>query len=259
MMSIASSPVSPACMLVKSVLEAMLRCASPPTGCACAAGAESASIMAAIPDVRVMTLRMRSFPLARCTPMTRYCAHAQAGSPCTTCMGIYLLSQMGKKMHQKPRNTALIAFCALILGGLLLPMIGCKSNISDKKIQFIDLTRAVELYEQQQKEDDTALFIDARRPERFVEGHIPGARNMRTPDVDLRYGTDPALERYKHLIVYGENPGTASINPMAKRLIEVGYNGFVKKRVKVFPGGWEEWEITGLPIEREEPKDEGDE
>lgn len=152
-------------------------------------------------------------------------------------------------------QTTPIALLALLLGLLALPMVGCsKSNISDRKIQFIDLPRAVELFDQQKRENDTALFIDARNPERFAAGHIPGARNMRTPDVDLRYGTDPALERYKNLIVYGENPGTASVNAMAKRLIEVGYNGFVKKRVKVYPGGWEEWEITGLPIEADEPQ-----
>lgn len=168
---------------------------------------------------------------------------------------------MGKKMHQTRRNPLSALPALLILGVISCCMTGCmKSNISDKKIQYIDLPRAVELFEEQKKENDTALFIDARKPERFAEGHIPGARNLRTPDIDLRYGTDPALERYKNLIVYGENPGTATVNAMAKRLIEAGYNGFVKKRVKVFPGGWEEWEITGLPIESDQTAEaEGDE
>jgi rhodanese-related sulfurtransferase len=157
-------------------------------------------------------------------------------------------------MQQIRRIPFFAASALLVLGVLSTMLSGCgKSNISDKKIQYIDLPRAVELYELQQRENDTALFIDARKPERFAQGHIPGARNLRTPDIDLRYGTDPALERYKNLIVYGENPGTATVNAMAKRLIEVGYNGFVKKRVKVFPGGWHEWEITGLPIEADEP------
>lgn len=164
-------------------------------------------------------------------------------------------------MHQTHRNPLSALPILLVLGMMSSLMTGCmKSNISDKKIQYVDLPRAVELYEQQQRENDTALFIDARKPERFAEGHIPGARNLRTPDIDLRYGTDPALERYKNLIVYGENPGTATVNAMAKRLIEAGYNGFVKKRVKVFPGGWEEWEITGLPIDSDQTaKAEGDE
>ncbi len=156
-------------------------------------------------------------------------------------------------MQINQRNRVYTVLMALFVGVMLLPLVGCtKSNISDKKIQFVGLTRTVELYEQQQREKDTALFIDIRTQERYAAGHIPGALNLRTPDIDLRYGTDPALERYKHLIIYGENPGTASINAMAKRMIEVGYNGFVKKRVKVFPGGWQEWEITGLPIEADE-------
>lgn len=153
-------------------------------------------------------------------------------------------------MHQTELNRIQTMTLSLFVGVVLLVCVGCtKSNISDKKIQFISLSRAVELYEQQQRQSDTALFIDARTPERYSAGHIPGAMNLRTPDIDLRYGTDPALERYKHLIIYGENPGTASVNAMAKRMIEVGYNGFVKKRVKVYLDGWEEWEITGLPIE----------
>ncbi len=159
---------------------------------------------------------------------------------------------MVKKMHMISRNAPTTLF--LTAGGIFLAMLmlgGCaRSNISDRKIDYIDLTDAVKLYEKQQKEDDTALFIDARKPERFAQGHIPGAVNMRTPDIDLRYGTDPAITRYKNLIIYGENPGQASTHAMAKRMIEAGYNGFTKRRVKVYLGGWVEWEITGLPIEK---------
>ena len=158
---------------------------------------------------------------------------------------------MVKKM-QIVQRTDLSTLIRGTLGVLLATIVlsGCsKSNISDRKIDYIDINRAVELFEKQKKENDTALFIDTRRPERFAQGHIPNAINMRTPDIDLRYGTDPALDRYKNLIVYGENPGTANTHAMAKRMIEAGYNGFVKKRVKVYLGGWNEWEITGLPIE----------
>ena len=163
---------------------------------------------------------------------------------------------MGKKMQMTIRNTEFSIFlCGMLVLGVLSPMGGCaKSNISDRKISYIDLTRAVELFDKQQKENDTALFIDTRKPERYQEGHIPGAQNLRTPDIDLRYGTDPALERYKNLIIYGENPGTANTHAMAKRMIEAGYNGFVKKRIKVFLGGWNEWEETGLPVEADDSK-----
>ena len=166
----------------------------------------------------------------------------------TTC----LLSDMQKKMQMTQRNPHLLV--SLTLLGLMTAILGgcTKSNISDRKIDYIDLTRAVELFEKQQKDGDVAIFIDTRKPERFAEGHIPGARHMRTPDIDLRYGADKSLEKFKHLIIYGENPGQANVHAMAKRMIEAGYNGFAKRRVKVYLGGWSEWEITGLPIEEPE-------
>ncbi len=161
-------------------------------------------------------------------------------------------------MHQSPLRRPVILPLSVL--ALCVFLTGCaKSNISDRKIDFVDLTRAVELFEKQKSADDTALFIDARRPERYAQGHIPGARNLRTPDIEVRYGTDPALERYKNLVIYGENPGAATTHALAKRMIEAGYNGFVNKRVKVFLGGWHEWESTGLPIVVETPAEpEGD-
>ena len=163
---------------------------------------------------------------------------------------------MQKKMQMTQRNPHLLVSLT-ILGLMTMILGGCtKSNISDRKIDYIDLTRAVELFEKQQKDGDVAIFIDTRKPERFAEGHIPGARHMRTPDIDLRYGADKSLENYKHLIIYGENPGQANVHAMAKRMIEAGYNGFAKRRVKVYLGGWREWEITGLPIEEPEMETE---
>ncbi len=151
-------------------------------------------------------------------------------------------------MHQSLKTRFGIVFFGLIATSLFAGCTGGQS-ISDKKIEYIDLNRAVALYEQQRRDDGTALFIDIRKPERFALGHIPGARNLRAPDVLSHYGTDPELERYDSLIVYGENPGSAGARAMAKRLIESGYNTMLKKRVKLFLGGWVEWDNTGLDIE----------
>ena len=160
-------------------------------------------------------------------------------------------------MHAHACRHPIRVLAAILALGTLLG--GCtRSNISDRKIDYISLTQAVDLYEQQQRDGDTALFIDARSPDRYAQAHIPGARNLRTPDIDLRYDPDPALTRFDNLIIYGENPGTASVNAMAKQMIEAGYNSFIKRRVKVFLGGWREWEITGLPIEEPQPAQPAD-
>lgn len=167
---------------------------------------------------------------------------------------------MVKKMQLTYRNEQITLFLGMI--GLILvcaTLTGCsKSNISDRKIDYINLTDAVKLFEKQQHDKHTALFIDTRKPERFAQGHIPGAKNMRTPSIDLRYGTDPELTNYKNLIIYGENPGQATTHAMAKRMLEAGYNGYGKHRIKVYLEGWVEWEITGLDIEVGEQADDGE-
>jgi len=138
-------------------------------------------------------------------------------------------------------------FGFLVLVGLGLG--GCRGSVSDKKIDFIDLNRAMELHDEWQQDQQKVLFIDVRNAERFADGRIQGARNIRVNEIDLRYEADPELLEYDHLIVYGENPGSASARAMAKRMIEGGYNTILKTRVRLFLGGWVVWESSGLPFD----------
>lgn len=156
-----------------------------------------------------------------------------------------------EKMQQFTRPL-LMTLLLGILAALVLAGCSGSGSISDKKIEYIDLNQAVDYYEQRSREEKKALFIDTRKPERFAQGHLPGARNIRGTDIKLEYGLDPTLERYDNLIVYGENPGSAGARAMAKRLIQAGYNTMLKKRVKLFLGGWVEWDTTGLDIETSE-------
>jgi len=148
------------------------------------------------------------------------------------------------------------AYLAVLIAGSAL-LGGCNRNISDSKIDFIDLRRAVELHEAQLDEPGTALFIDTRKPERFAEGHIKGARNIRVNEINPDFDPDPEIIRYDNLVVYGENPASATARVLAKRLISAGYNTILRRRVRLFQGGWVVWESSGLPIERE-PIDENE-
>ncbi len=136
----------------------------------------------------------------------------------------------------------------LVVGGLG----GCRGGVSDKKIDFIDLNRAMELYDDGLDDHKTVLFIDVRKKERFAAGHIKGARNIRVNEIDLKYDADPELLKYDNLVIYGENPGSAGARAMAKRMIEAGYNTVLKTRVRLFLGGWIVWETTGLPLETDQ-------
>ena len=103
--------------------------------------------------------------------------------------------------------------------------------------------------------DPEVLIIDARPPSAFAAGHIPGARNIRLNNIDAKE-RDPALERYKAIIVYGETPGPTIERATAKRLIEARYDD-----VRWFEDGFQAWVRGGMPVARSEaarPKPESE-
>lgn len=88
-----------------------------------------------------------------------------------------------------------------------------------------------------------ATFVDAREPEEYAEGHIPGAVNLPYDQVV----TDPdRLEKFdaqgKPIIIYcGGGTCELSMN-LGFALVGAG-----KKKVLVFMGGWPEWTAAGYP------------
>lgn len=85
-------------------------------------------------------------------------------------------------------------------------------------------------------EADALLLIDPRSERRFAEAHIPGARNIRLPQVDPARDRDPGIERFRAIVVYGDDPASASARAMTKRLLAAGYRG-----VRLYAGGIKEW------------------
>lgn len=134
----------------------------------------------------------------------------------------------------------------------LLPLAGCEKGTSEKDInQGVLLTLADvrdAIGRRDAGEPDHALLVDPRAPKYYAAGHLPGAVNLRLPDVREEDDKDPELERYSRLIVYGDNPGTAVAKAMFKRLLAAGYG-----RVKYFAGGLDEWTRAGGEVQTSEP------
>lgn len=92
---------------------------------------------------------------------------------------------------------------------------------------------------------DGALIIDARDPDEFLEGHVPGAINLPFDSAV----TDPALLQSlpvegRPIIVYCGG-GTCEVSiTLAWELLGVGHS-----RVTYFPGGYPEWVENGFPVE----------
>ena len=115
---------------------------------------------------------------------------------------------------------------------------GCTTKISDRAVVRISMTEATRRHGREQ-----ALFIDARPGPEYARGHIAGAINLRLGDLSYTR-RDPRLTGRSPLIVYGEDPGSATALALAKRLLELEYEG-----VEYFEPGFLGWRGAGLPVE----------
>jgi rhodanese-related sulfurtransferase len=90
-----------------------------------------------------------------------------------------------------------------------------------------------------------ALFLDARKPEEYKEGHIPGAINFSALEINkFAPIVLPQLkDKNQELIAYCIGGDCTLSTELAQMLIDQGYT-----RVEVYEGGWPEWKKTGYPV-----------
>lgn len=90
-----------------------------------------------------------------------------------------------------------------------------------------------------------AVFLDARTPEDYFAGHIPGARNLPAADFETRAEEIlKGLPGDALLITYCSGERCQSSILLARRLIEKrGHT-----RTRVFFDGWRAWDGAGYPI-----------
>ncbi len=84
------------------------------------------------------------------------------------------------------------------------------------------------------------VVIDARSPEAYAAGHIPGARSL--PHRDTNAATTAALDRGKVYIVYCDGIGCNGSTKGAYKLARLGF------RVKELLGGLDWWRRDGHPV-----------
>lgn len=91
-----------------------------------------------------------------------------------------------------------------------------------------------------------AVFLDARPEFLFLEGHIPGSRNVPYEMDAARLPEDIlALPPERTLVVYCEGGECRSSLDLAKLLHDGGL-----RDLRVVAGGWDAWKQAGLPEER---------
>ncbi len=109
-------------------------------------------------------------------------------------------------------------------------------------IRYITLAEAEELFSRGQ---EAAVFIDSRRRDDFVAGHIPGSWSIPLEDhrKDLPNGF-LSFAPDKTLVVYCEGGDCQTSTALAKRIQAEGF-----RDIRIFSGGWGEWSEAGLPAE----------
>lgn len=85
------------------------------------------------------------------------------------------------------------------------------------------------------------VVIDARKPDFYAKGHIPGAINF--PHRTMNAVTTASLSKEKLYITYCDGLGCNASTRAAMRLSELGF------RVKELPGGIDWWvRVDGYPL-----------
>lgn len=105
---------------------------------------------------------------------------------------------------------------------------------SDKPYE-VDLSMTMGLFMKRKK--NNVHFIDAREPELFKDGHIPGARNIPYEQVSKYTDSLKTLPKSDLLVLYCEGNSCHQSHDLAEYLLANGW-----QRVTVYVGGWEEWQ-----------------
>ncbi|MCK4236285.1 MAG: rhodanese-like domain-containing protein [Candidatus Krumholzibacteria bacterium] len=94
--------------------------------------------------------------------------------------------------------------------------------------------------------DQGGLLIDSRTEDEYVEGHIPGAVLVDYFEMG-RYLDDvlPTLSQYQVIAIYCAGPDCEDSELLAREFFMMGFT-----KLLVYRGGIEQWEETGLPVEK---------
>ncbi|MDY0040034.1 MAG: rhodanese-like domain-containing protein [Desulforhabdus sp.] len=152
-----------------------------------------------------------------------------------------------KSIQQAVAILVVAAFLAILVNGLRpsrLPWIGDWTPESQLTLDtgenlMISMQEAEAFFYA-----EAALFIDARSPELYAEGHIAGARNLPWEQFDSR--ADEVMSdigRDAIIITYCDGENCNLSKELSLALLDRGYTN-----VRVLVNGWTLWQENALPI-----------
>ena len=110
-------------------------------------------------------------------------------------------------------------------------------DTAEPRLFAITLDQALELYQK------GTVFVDAREPEYYQEGHIKGAWNIPF-FLELVFKLDSLQGKDAPMVIYCSGDECGSSEDLAYELQAEGFSNLL-----VFKGGWTAWNASGHPIE----------
>lgn len=95
------------------------------------------------------------------------------------------------------------------------------------------------------RETGAIIILDARTPDKYEAGHIPGAISLPVSTFSETYpSVKPMLEDGKSLVLYCIGVNCIDSSLLARELYNKGH-----REIFVYKGGMEEWEAMGHPVQ----------
>ncbi len=160
-------------------------------------------------------------------------------------------SRTGQHLTDTVRQTIFIILISVALGAAVnlirpdsIPFVETWS-MADKLVTEDGETLAIPLEDAAALfADNAAVFLDARTPAEYAQGHIQGAVNLPWHEVDNYFETViMTLDPETTTITYCDGEACPLSHDLAMLLKDLGFT-----RVKVLVNGWSLWKEHNLPV-----------
>ncbi|HWX20110.1 MAG TPA: rhodanese-like domain-containing protein [Candidatus Binatia bacterium] len=129
---------------------------------------------------------------------------------------------------------------------------GVRARLGAEGLHVADSNLVLKLFHDPRCQQGLVVFIDAREPGPFAEGHIPGAYELDYYHPDAYLPTVmPLCVSAEQVVVYC-NGGNCEDSEHAAQML--GSIGVPREKLFVYAGGIVEWETNGMPVELGERK-----
>jgi len=122
------------------------------------------------------------------------------------------------------------------------------ARLREAGLQPLTQAQALAAFHDPQYAAGATIFVDARKDEEYLEGHVPGAWQLDHYHLD-RYidALLPVAHEALQVVVYCHGK---DCNDSEQAALDLTGFGVDPARVAVYVGGWTAWTAAGLPVEK---------